>query len=259
MGEGRGQGRRGGDRIDAHGSARSSSVNDSPLGPASVHSPLFVRFECAHEASDDEGEVEGGPHSSGGGVGGIPVASECVGSQQPRARPRKGTVVDTRHNLSRALKANPPRESIPWFDEPTDEERPSNDCGSSLTGPQSYLCMFATTLPTANWSSAVFEEARCNLCGGVEGCEVAASGARGGADLGTGCVVSSAMPSAGFSTIKVKPVQSRQASAFSSFFGLDLVHYGGISCSYAFYFSSCLWVRFYNSDNVFLDKILYTS
>lgn len=109
-------------------------------GVSSLSSPLFVRFECVHEppayltnGDDDAGSTAlAWPRAA-------PATSTSYAVVHPQLQRRRGSVsvIDDRRSLSRALKASPPRDIIPWADDPS--ESGINE------GPQTYLRLLATT------------------------------------------------------------------------------------------------------------------
>lgn len=149
-----GRARQGSGGNSSAGRDASSPTNAALLGAASAYPPLFVRFECVHETRGSI-DVDGGSSRRGdGGVAGGGGGGDASAAGRSRPRPEtKGHVVDTRHSLSRALKAVPRCEANPsaWTEEPAEEDGANLVAGTSGSGPQTYLCMFATTYPVAGW------------------------------------------------------------------------------------------------------------
>lgn len=119
--------------------------------------PLFVRFECAHESSSSSSTNPAvdtvASVASAATTGGGEVKST---GERGRGDEKKSIVVDTRQCLSRALKAFPSAEIVPWWaHELAAEEAESSHhavgggSGSSerSKGPQSHLVIFATMCP----------------------------------------------------------------------------------------------------------------
>lgn len=155
--------------------------------------PLFVRFEVVHDQSvlhdgEDDAEVaasaaaaaaaadgdrgapgkappDGGAAGGGGSASNSSPASDAPRQkrrQQRRRSQNRGCVVDASNPFSRALKATDVAYSPDGrrpFDRILEERRLDvggrGADGSGLSGPQSRLCMFATTFPTAEWSRSV--------------------------------------------------------------------------------------------------------
>lgn len=155
----------GGGGSDYHDSLP-SSTNVLPFGEnCSAHrSPLFVRFECQHEFPCDLHEA----------------SLDCdrddslTGAAAPQPRPplqMKGSVIDSSHGLSRALKEFPHDKFIPWVDERGEETESSGHGGSgnggdSSIGPQTHLRIFGTTFPTKS-SSRVPPGGDARASGGI--------------------------------------------------------------------------------------------
>ena len=151
-----GRARQGSGGSASAGRDASSPTSAALLGAASSHPPLFVRFECVHETPGSSGADGGSRRGDRRAESGAGDAS-AAGRSHPRPE-TKNCVVDTRHSLSRALKADYPQcEATPpaWAEEPAEEDRANYVAGTSRSGPQTYLCMFATTY-RAGGSRATF-------------------------------------------------------------------------------------------------------
>lgn len=187
--------------------------------------PLFVRFECAHESSSSSSTHPAVDTVASAASAATAGAAEAKGiGERGRGEEKKSVVVDTRQCLSRALKAFPSAEIVPWWvHELAAEEAESShhpvgggSGGSEKSkGPQSHLVIFATMCPKKVSSWAALGEGRApnvGNTGGLVGGSKGISGGGAGAESAKTCSVPG--PGAHLSQVRVLTGRPRKRLGF---------------------------------------------
>lgn len=186
---------------------------EKPTATATVATAVSEGGTPGQALFDADDGNSGGSNTAGGGGGDGPSFPSDTPRQQRRRN--SSSVVDASHTLSHALQAtdfaySPVDKSghrgVHRFTGERETDNAGGDpgaCadGSSLSGPQSHLCMYATTFPTAEWSRST---------AGV-------GGVAGGSALPDNSGGSGSMPPTSYSPVKVR---GRVAYCCASSFGV---------------------------------------